>query len=110
MLFHRLANRPASDHYYSFREQAADREFRFYRHLSQKNQKVLENNLQIPLYLCQGSMGQVGKIATIENDVSGDSFIKPGNRPAYRGFAATRFSHESEGLTGANLEGHTIER
>jgi hypothetical protein len=55
-------------------------------------------------------MGQVGKIATIENDVSGDSFIKPGNRPAYRGFAATRFSHESEGLTGANLEGHTIER
>ncbi len=55
-------------------------------------------------------MGQTGKIATIENDVSGDRLIKPCNRPAHRGFSATRFSHESEGLAGANLEGHTIER
>ena len=54
-------------------------------------------------------MGEAGKIVTLENDVSGDRFIQPCNRPAHRGFAATGLSHESEGFAGANLEGDTID-
>ena len=71
---------------------------------------VLEDDLHPPAESAEGGSIERENVSALEDGASAGGLLQPQDRAPDRRLAATRFSHQRQGLGPANLEGHSIHR